>query len=222
MSEGHQRYDLDVMTRDGFRLRSLAQKKKINIAVKEHKDHPSITIIKRKVKVDYKFEFRLVTLLQVMIKIESLETNKPSSGNLPMKIVQEGKEVIFPYLTDSINATMDVFPEKLKEAVVRAVYKKGDPCQILNYRPIRILSAMSKIFQRIISEQINQFMAGMLSPLLSGFRQGYSTQHPLFRVVEKWKKHLDMMGIVGTILMDLSKAYDCIPHDLLIAKLDAY
>ena len=72
------------------------------------------------------------------------------------------------------------------------------------------------------SEQINHFMSGMLSPLLSGFRQGYSTQHALFRVVERWKKHLDMKGIVGTILMDLSKAYDCIPHDVLIAKLESY
>ena len=61
-----------------------------------------------------------------------------------------------------------------------------------------------------------------LSPLLSGFCQGYSTQNALFRVVEIWKKHLDMTGIVGTILMDLSKAYDCIPHGLLIAKLEAY
>ena len=92
----------------------------------------------------------------------------------------------------------------------------------MNYRPISILSALSKIVERITSEQINQFMAGMLYPLLSGFRQRYSTQHALFRVVGKWKKHLDMMGIVGTILMDLSKAYDCIPHDLLIAKLEAY
>ena len=157
--------------------------------------------------MDHTFEFRFVTLLNVMTKIEALKTNKPSSDNLPTKIIQEAKGVICPYLTDSINAAMDncVFPEKLKEAEVRAIYKKGDPCQISNYRPISILSALSKIFERIISEQVNQFMAGMLHPLLSGFRQGYSTQHALFRVVEKWKKHLDMMGIVGTILMDLSK-----------------
>ena len=65
-------------------------------------------------------------------------------------------------------------------------------------------------------------MTGMLSPLLSGFRQRYITQHALCRVLESWQKYLDMTGIVGTILMDLSKAYDCIPHDLLIAKLEAY
>ena len=42
------------------------------------------------------------------------------------------------------------------------------------------------------------------------------------RVIEKWKKCLDNSGMVGTVLMDLSKAYDCLPHDLLIAKLEAY
>ena len=51
---------------------------------------------------------------------------------------------------------------------------------------------------------------------------GNSTQHALFRAIESWKRCLDSKGIVGTILMDLSKAYDCIPHDLLIAKLEAY
>ena len=62
----------------------------------------------------------------------------------------------------------------------------------------------------------------ILSHLLSGFRQGYSTQHALCRVIESWKRCLDTKVIVGTILMDLSKAYDCMPHDLLIAKLEAY
>ena len=132
--------------------------------------------------------------------------------------------MICPYLTDCINATMDncCFPDKLKETDVCVIHKKDDRCQKVNYRPISVLSAMSKIFERIMSEQINQFFVGILSSLLSGFRQGYSTQHALFRVVETWKKCLDTSGIAGTILMDLSKAYDCIPHDLLIAKLEAY
>ena len=73
-----------------------------------------------------------------------------------------------------------------------------------------------------MNEQINQHFVGILSSLLSGFRQGYNTQYALFRVIEIWKKHLDVSGTIGTILIDLSKAYDCIPHDLLIAKIDAY
>ena len=161
--------------------------------------------------MDHTFEFRFVALSNVINQIEALEANKPSSDNLPTKIMQEAKEVICPYLADSINAAMDnrVFPEKLKETEVRAIYKKGDTCQIMNYRPISILSALSKIFERIISEQINKFMAGISSPLLSGLRQGYSTQHALNSSSREMEKAstVDMMGI---------------PHDLLIAKLEAY
>ena len=69
---------------------------------------------------------------------------------------------------------------------------------------------------------MDSHFAKILSHLLSGFRQGYSTQHALFRAIESWKRCLDSIGIVGTIRMDLSKAYACIPHDLLITKLEAY
>ena len=58
--------------------------------------------------------------------------------------------------------------------------------------------------------------------LLCGFRKAHSTQHALFRLLQKWQKELDLFGIVGTILINLSKAYDCLPHDLIIAKLEAY
>ena len=73
-----------------------------------------------------------------------------------------------------------------------------------------------------MSEKITQYFVDILSPLLSGFRQVYSTQYALFRVLEIWKKCLDMLFTIGKILMDLSKAYDCISRDLLIAKIEGY
>ena len=94
-----------------------------------------------------------------MAKLEVLETNKPSSDDLPTKTIQEAKEVICPYLTDSINATMDncIFPDKLEEADVRAIHNKGDPCQIMNYKPISILS--------VISEYLNESSVNKLTSL---------------------------------------------------------
>ena len=65
-------------------------------------------------------------------------------------------------------------------------------------------------------------MEDILSPNLCGFRKGYSPQYSLIQMLEKWRKCLDKKGVVGAILMDLSKAYDCLPTDLLIAKLEAY
>ena len=54
------------------------------------------------------------------------------------------------------------------------------------------------------------------------FRKGHSTQHTLLNLLKNWQKPLDKSGVIGTVLMDLIKAYDCLPHDLLIAKLAAY
>ena len=69
---------------------------------------------------------------------------------------------------------------------------------------------------------MQSYFSTLLSNLLSGFRKGYSTKHALFREIETRKQRLDSRSVVGTVLMDLSKAYDCIPHDILIAKLEAY
>ena len=60
-----------------------------------------------------------------------------------------------------------------------------------------------------------------LNRLLCGFRKAHSTQHALSRLLQKWQKELDSSGIIGTMLMDLSKAYDHLPHDLIMAKLEA-
>ena len=82
---------------------------------------------------------------------------------------------------------------------------------------------MSKIFERIIYIQIDTFIRDKLSKLLTtGFRKNHSTQHCLMSMLEMWKNTLDKGGYVSAIFMDLSKAFDTLNHNLLIAKLGAY
>ena len=73
-----------------------------------------------------------------------------------------------------------------------------------------------------MQEQLYEYLNNYLNDLLFGFHSAHSAQHVLSRLIQSLKKELDNSGLVGTILMDLSKAYDCLPHDLLIAKLEAY
>ena len=102
------------------------------------------------------------------------------------------------------------------------MYKKLDPSDKANYRPVSVLPLLSKVFEKIINNQLHEYIENFLNELLCGFRKAHSTQHALFRLIQKWQAELDSGGYVGTILMDLSKAYDCLSHDLLIAKLEAY
>ena len=92
----------------------------------------------------------------------------------------------------------------------------------VNYRPVSVLPPISKIYEKLLQKQINNYIENILSPYLCGHRIGYSTQHALICLIEKWKKILDEKGFCGAKLMDLSKAFDTINHELLIAKLHAY
>ena len=91
-----------------------------------------------------------------------------------------------------------------------------------NYRPVSVLPTISKLFERAIELQINEFFESKFNIYLSAFRPGYSCQDILIRIVEDWRKSLDNNKFTAAILMDLSKAFDCLPHDLLLLKLKSY
>ena len=82
------------------------------------------------------------------------------------------------------------------------------------------MNGFSKVYERYLLNSLSNHIEKILS--IAAYRKTYSSIHVLIRLIENWKKHLDNKKIVGTVLMDLSKAFDCIPHDLLIAKLHAY
>ena len=71
-------------------------------------------------------------------------------------------------------------------------------------------------------DQLYIYINKFLNELLCGIRKAHSTQHSLFKLLPTWQNKIDNSGFIGTILMDLSKPYDCLPYDLLIAELGAY
>ena len=92
----------------------------------------------------------------------------------------------------------------------------------MNYRPVSILPLFSKVYEKLIYNQLYEFAENILNSIICGFRKAHSTQHALFQLLESWQKEKDNRSFAGTILMDLSKAYDCISPELLIAKLHSY
>ena len=101
---------------------------------------------------------------------------------------------------------------------------KGKPKKnkTLNFRPVSVLNTFSKVYERVIKNQIVCGMEKYFSPFLSAYRKNYSSRNILISLIEEWRKNLDNNFVDGAVLTDLSKAFDCIPHDLLIAKLSAY
>ena len=127
---------------------------------------------------------------------------------------------LFNCFNDSIRSSQ--FPEVLKQASVYPVFKKGAKTDKENYRPVSVLPNVSKIFEKCLHRQINSFFDPIFSKYQNGFRKGFNAQHCLVVMIEKWKQCLDNNGEYSALLTDLSKAFDCLLHDLLIAKLHAY
>ena len=149
--------------------------------------------------------------------------NQHSPEDIPFKIIKDKTDIFANFILQNFNKCIidGKFPDQLKKADVSPVFKKGNHNDKTNYRPVSILPSLSKIYERLIYNQINHMTENPLSVFQCGFRKKYSTQHALIAVIEKARKILDKGGTFGALLTDLSKAFDCMTHDLLIAKLHA-
>ena len=85
-----------------------------------------------------------------------------------------------------------------------------------------VLPLFSKILEKLIYGQLSQYLDKYLNSLLCGIRKAHSSQDALFKLLQAWQEEWDKSGVVGAIPMDLSKSYDSLPHDRLVAKFEAY
>ena len=195
----------------------------IDIALKIFEHHPSILKIKNVIKSN--FSFHTVTIDDIVHEIKGLNTSKASAhSSIPVKNFKHNWDISSPALHPIINNAISecTFPSKLKYADIAPLHKNDDVTNKKNYRPISMLPVVSKVFERILHKQIGYFINEKLFAYMCGYRKGYNTQYALMALLERWKKSLDSQGYAGTVIMDLSKAFDTINYELLIAKLHAY
>ena len=196
----------------------------VEIIISKYCNHPSIKLINENVEKG-NFYFNQVSLNDVKKEIAALDSKKASlSSSIPTKFIKDYGDICSVPLTNIINNGISdsYFDIGLKYADLTPVHKADETTNKKNYRNISLLSAISKIFEKLLHTQIANYMEKFLSPYLCGYRKGYSAQYALLSMLEKWRISLDRGGYGGGVLMDLSKAFDTLDHDLLIAKLFAY
>ena len=196
----------------------------IDAIIEKYKNHPSIESIKANIN-SASFSFSKIDIKEIEEEINRLDVRKSNPLNsVTSKNLKDNVDICSEYLSSIINFGIDncYFDTNMKLADVSPIHKKDEKTSKLHYRPVSGLTSGSKIYERVMQKQIGTFMEKYLSPYLCGYRKGYSAQHALVAMIEKWRISLDNKGFSGAILMDLSKAFDTINHDLLIAKLYAY
>ena len=107
---------------------------------------------------------------------------------------------------------------RTEKAEVRPLYNKGNRKEKSYYKPVGILSNVSKVYERCLYDPIYDFFENKFSRYQRRFRKGFNTQNAPLSMVEKMLLALDKKEVCGAILTYLSKAFDCINHDLLVAK----
>ena len=110
----------------------------------------------------------------------------------------------------------------LKVVDVTPAFKKKSKISKDNCRPISILPNLSKIYERCLYNQMQTYFHDILSKYQCGFRKGFNVQHCLVSMIKKWKESVNSGGVFGALMTDLPKTFDCLHHELSIAKLGAY
>ena len=183
--------------------------------------------MRRNISINSLFAFSEVGAAEMLIEIKNLNDKKSGTFmNIPVKRLKEVGDIVADALAQIWNEEViknKKFAVELKVADITPLHKKLETINKENYRPVSLLPVVSKIFERIMLKQMKPFIEKFLSKWLCGYRKGYNAQYALTAMIERLKKCLDRKGgIYGAILMDLSKAFDTINHELLVAKLSAY
>lgn len=151
-------------------------------------------------------------------------TNSVGEDEVTVRLLKYISNEVAGPLAHIINLSFStgVFPSKLKTTDIKLIHKKGDKNEINNYRPIALLSNISKIVERIIYNRLIAFLekCDALSSFQNGFRKGKSTVRAVYQALIEIVESQNKNQTTLMACLDLSKAFDSVRHDLLLKKLE--
>ena len=178
----------------------------------------------KKFLTDKSFSFKKVKE-DIIIKILEKTNISKAAGidTLGGRFLKDGIPILALPITQLCNLSilLSVFPEKCKTAKLKPLFKKGSSTEPKNYRPISLLPLISKLIEKVIHDQTQEFLVEnkILYKYQSGFRGNHSTDSCLSYLNDKILQGFDSGKITGMILIDLQKAFDTIDHEILLKKM---
>ena len=164
----------------------------------------------------------------ILKQLRDLKVKKATGlDGIPARFLKDSATVIAPTVTFLVNLSLSTgsVPDEWKKARVVPLYKSGGRKNMDNYRPISILPVLSKILEKAVNFQLQQYLKkfDLLSPAQSGFRQHHSTESAVIYFTDEIRRNADAGRLTGALFVDLRKAFDTVPlHKELISKLERF
>ena len=162
----------------------------------------------------------------VFKELSTLNVNKSTGlDGLPARFLRDAAEVIKGPITHIVNISIrtEIFPSDMKIAKVKPLYKKKSRLELGNYRPVSILPITSKILEKAVFIQLNEYLVknNLIYKFQSGFRGKYSTDTCLIYLLDYIRNQIGSGLYTGMVLLDIQKAFDSVHHSILCRKLKA-
>ena len=174
-----------------------------------------------------RFNFRPIVVQDIRDAMSKIKTSKSLGSDI---ISSYFLKLATPYIENSLvfmfNTSLETsqFPDSWKNARITPIFKEGDRAERSNYRPISVLPVISRLFEKLVFNQLYEYLVKnkLIHPGQSGFLKLHSTLTCLLKNTDDWYSGLDTGQMVGTVFIDLKKAFDTVDHDLLCKKLEHY
>ena len=181
------------------------------------KPTPNLSNIQQNLIPKHPLSLKKKKAVEVKEAILKVKTNKAMGyDNIPLRAIKESAETLcypFSVLFNHILENSRI-PQQWKLGEVSPVFKKDCCITKSNCRPITILPSLSKIFETLVHSRISHYFDDISHKHVFAYRKNHGTDTALLSLTEQWRKELDQHNIIGIVSIDLSKAFDTLPHDL--------